>query len=66
MKANTGFDYDVPARVPATAGPARAELELLRGPVAKVIAENYPEFARRVWGGERGPKDQFRSGISYG
>jgi len=64
VKANTGFDYDVPARAPATAGPARAELELLRGPVAKVIAENYPEFARRVWGGERGPKIQFRSGIS--
>jgi glutaconate CoA-transferase, subunit B len=49
VNANTGFDYDAPAQVPATAGPTPAELELLRGPVAKVIAENYPEFARRVW-----------------
>jgi hypothetical protein len=37
--------------VPATAGPTPAELELLRGPVAKVISENYPGFARRLWGG---------------
>jgi glutaconate CoA-transferase subunit B len=51
LKANTGFDYDAPAKVPATARPTPAELELLRGPVAKVISENYPEFARRLWGG---------------
>jgi glutaconate CoA-transferase subunit B len=55
VRANTGFDYEVPAHVPETAGPTPAELKLLRGPVAKVIAENYPEFARRVWSGERGP-----------
>jgi glutaconate CoA-transferase, subunit B len=53
VPANTGFDYDMPARVPATAGPMPAELELLRGPVMKIIAENYPEFARRVWGALR-------------
>jgi glutaconate CoA-transferase subunit B len=51
VRANTGFDCDMPAQVPATAAPTPAELELLRGPVAKVIAENYPQFARRVWGG---------------
>jgi glutaconate CoA-transferase subunit B len=50
VRANTGFDYDAPAAVPATPPPSAAELALLRGPVAKVIAENYPEFARRVWG----------------
>jgi glutaconate CoA-transferase subunit B len=55
VRANTGFDYDIPTHVPATAGPTPAELKLLRGPVAKVISENYPEFARRVWSGERGP-----------
>jgi len=49
VRANTGFDYDAPAAVPATPPPSAAELALLRGPVAKVIAENYPEFARRVW-----------------
>jgi glutaconate CoA-transferase subunit B len=64
VRANTGFDYDTPAKVSATAGPTPAELELLRGPVAKVISENYPEFARRVWGGERGPEARFKSGIS--
>ena len=50
VRANTGFDYDEPARVPETLAPALAELAALRGPVATVIAENYPEFARRVWG----------------
>ena len=50
VRANTGFDYDVPAQVPATPEPAAADLQLLRGPVANVIAENYPQFARRVWG----------------
>jgi glutaconate CoA-transferase subunit B len=56
VRANTGFAYDAPAQVPATPEPTPAELQLLRGPVAKVISENYPEFARRVWGGGRGPK----------
>lgn len=51
VRANTGFAYDAPAQVPQTPGPTAGELELLRGPVAKVIAENYPDFARRVWGG---------------
>ena len=64
VKANTGFDYQAPAKVSATAGPTTAELALLRGPVAKVIAENYPEFARRVWGGERGSEVQLQPGIS--
>jgi hypothetical protein len=35
--------------VPQTAAPTDEELDLIRGPVARVIAENYPEFARRVW-----------------
>lgn len=50
VRANTGFEYDAPAVVPQTAAPTGEELDLLRGPVARVIAENYPEFARRVWG----------------
>jgi len=50
VRANTGFDYDAPATVPMTAAPTSEELALIRGPVARVIAENYPEFARRVWG----------------
>ena len=50
VRANTGFDYDAPASVPMTAAPTSEELALMRGPAARVIAENYPEFARRVWG----------------
>jgi hypothetical protein len=34
---------------PATPAPSDADLALMRGPVARVIAENYPAFARRVW-----------------
>jgi len=49
VKASTGFEYDVVAGVRETASPGVDELELLRGPVAKVIGENYPAFARRVW-----------------
>jgi glutaconate CoA-transferase subunit B len=51
VRADTGFEYDSPAKVPETQGPSGSELEFLRGPVATVIAENYPDFARRVWGG---------------
>ncbi len=49
IRANTGFDYDAAATVPQTPAPAAAELDLLRGPVARIIAENYPGFAQRVW-----------------
>ena len=55
LRRVTGFDYDAPAQVPDTVVPTEAELGLLRGPVARVIAENYPEFARRVWGDEQVP-----------
>ena len=50
VRANTGFSYDAPALVPRTPEPTADELVLLRGSVARVIGENYPEFARRVWG----------------
>jgi len=49
VRANTGFDYDAPATVPATPEPDAAALALMRGAVADEIAANYPEFARRVW-----------------
>jgi glutaconate CoA-transferase, subunit B len=49
VRAQTGFDYDSPQVIPPTPVPASDELELLRGPVAKEMAANYPEFARRVW-----------------
>ena len=54
VRANTGFDYDAPAVVPATPAPSEEDLALMRGPVARVIAENYPGFAKRVWAREPG------------
>ncbi len=47
---HTGFEYDVPAGIGVTAAPTSGELTLLRGPVAREIASNYPDFAQRVWG----------------
>jgi glutaconate CoA-transferase, subunit B len=49
VRQQTGFDYDSPQAVPRTPVPAEEDLALLRGPVAKEMAANYPEFARRVW-----------------
>jgi glutaconate CoA-transferase subunit B len=49
VRANTGFDYDAPAIVPPTPVPTAEEIALMRGPVSRVIAENYPGFAKRVW-----------------
>ncbi len=49
VREATGFSFDG-ANVPTTAEPSGAELALLRGPVAKEIAADYPDFARRVWG----------------
>jgi glutaconate CoA-transferase subunit B len=50
VRADTGFDYDAPSVLPATPPPSAQDLDLLRGPVAKAIAADYPDFAKRVWG----------------
>ena len=50
IRADTGFDFDAPADVPITGAPGAEDLRLLRGPVAKAIAADYPDFAKRVWG----------------
>jgi glutaconate CoA-transferase subunit B len=49
VRNDTGFDFDSQA-VTTTEEPSKQELSLLRGPVAKAIAADYPDFARRVWG----------------
>lgn len=46
IRANTGFDYEEPARVPATPRPDAATLKLIRGRVLAELSESYPEFAR--------------------
>ena len=45
VRANTGFDYDEPADVPATPEPDSETLALLRGRVTTELAETYPQFA---------------------
>jgi len=49
VREQTGFDYDVAADCAETAPPSTQELEMLRTKVRAGIAENYPEFAARVW-----------------
>ncbi len=49
IAAVTGFDFDRPGEIPFTPAPSAQDLEILRGPVAQEMAQNYPEFARRVW-----------------
>jgi len=46
----TGFEYDVSPDARQTPPPTAEEIALLRGPVAKLVAADYPDFARRVWG----------------
>jgi glutaconate CoA-transferase, subunit B len=50
IRPHTGFDYDAPAAIPLTQPPSAEELSLLRGPVARLITADYPDFAKRVWG----------------
>jgi glutaconate CoA-transferase subunit B len=50
IKENTGFDYDVSRDLKETEPPGEDELRLLRGPVGKLMAADYPDFAKKVWG----------------
>jgi len=45
VRAQIGFDYDVPAAVPVTAQPDAATLALIRGTVREQIGRAYPRFA---------------------
>ena len=47
---STGFDFDQPAEVPTTPAPSAETLRMIRTVVAPMLAEVYPEFARRVFG----------------
>jgi len=50
VRANTGFDFDVPADIPETPPPEAGLLDLLRTKIAPQIAKTYPDFAERVFG----------------
>ena len=49
VRQSTGFDYDEP-EVPTTPVPDAATLALLRGDIARTIADTYPAFAAETWG----------------
>jgi len=49
VRDDTGFDFDF-QEVTATREPTGEELALLRGPVARSIRADYPDFTRKVWG----------------
>lgn len=49
IREATGFDFKVDPQVHETLPPSREDLDLLRGPVARLVAVDYPDFARRVW-----------------
>ncbi len=53
VRDETGFDFDCPPDVPETPAPDAATLGLIRGDVARAIADPYPAFARRMWSVER-------------
>jgi glutaconate CoA-transferase subunit B len=50
IRDQTGFDFDIPAEVPETTLPDAATLALIRGPIAREVAEVYPSFAARIFG----------------
>lgn len=50
VRDNTGFDFDAPAAPPVTADPSAADLALIRGEIARDLADPYPKFAREVFG----------------
>ena len=51
IEANTGFAFARAAEVPSTPPPGAEELAALRGPVKAAVAEIYPAFASRAFGG---------------
>jgi glutaconate CoA-transferase subunit B len=47
---HTGFDFDQPPHMPATAAPSPETLRLLRTVIAPQLVEVYPQFAADVFG----------------
>jgi len=50
VRDNTGFDFDCPAEVPATALPDAATLTLTRSRIAAELTDAYPRFVAQVFG----------------
>jgi len=50
VREATGFDFKVDSQVRQTPPPSPEDLHLLRTRVASLVAVDYPDFARRIWG----------------
>ena len=50
VRDQTGFALDIPDHVPETETPGAADLALIRGEIARDLANPYPRFARDVFG----------------
>jgi len=50
VQDNTGFDFDLPDKVPETPLPTPEVMDLVRERIAVEIADTYPLFARRIFG----------------
>jgi glutaconate CoA-transferase subunit B len=55
VRDETGFEFDLPGNVPETIPPQDTWLALLRGRVAREIADPYPKFAARIFGAAAAP-----------
>ncbi len=55
VKAETGFEFDLPADIGETPAPDEATLRIMREAVAPELAEVYPQFAEKVFGIGRDP-----------
>jgi glutaconate CoA-transferase subunit B len=55
VRDETGFEFDLPGKVPETIPPQDTWLALLRGRVAREIADPYPKFAARIFGAAAAP-----------
>ena len=49
VRDNTAFEFDLSSRVKPTALPDAETLALIRGPIARQIAEAYPRFVQQVF-----------------
>jgi glutaconate CoA-transferase subunit B len=49
VRDHTGFDFDCPATVSETPPPDAANLALMRGQIARELAETYPRFVARLF-----------------
>ena len=45
----TGFDFDIDNNISEIVNPDINRLEILRDIIAPMVAEFYPEFAKKIW-----------------